>query len=174
MQLKKDDLGEFIEANAKDIMDPTPAILEKETNPDNASWENRLIETAHRIEGKYGQLTQLLALSKQFQVYETSNLTVSTNRNTGEASVQFLNEHKSAGGKPLDLPDLLIIAIPVFRGGAPWRMPVRFRYRKYNGEVRFTLSIYNPEKAFDGALQEAITSAQEKTKIPLLMGTPET
>lgn len=172
--LDKDVLGEFIEANAKDIMDPTVAILRGGVSEKNEPWENRLIEMAQKIEGRYGQLHQLLALSKRFQVFETSDLKVSTNRDTGEAEVQFLNEHKDAAGQPLNLPNLMIIAIPVFLGGALYRMPVRFRYRKAGSTVKFILSIYNPEKAFKAAFDEAVTEAKAQTDLPLFLGTPET
>lgn len=171
--IEKDTLGEFIEAQAKDVMDPTPAIIANRISEDNEPWENRLIETAQKIEGRFGQLTQLLAMSKQFQVFETSNLKIQTNRDTGEQEVQFLSEHKTPEGKPLAVPNLIIIAIPVFEGGAPYRMPVRFRYRKVGGSVRFILSIYNPEKAFKAAFEEATTEATEATSLPLFFGTPE-
>ncbi|KAB6714300.1 DUF2303 family protein [Roseobacter sp. TSBP12] len=171
--LEKDDLGEFIEAQAKDIMDPTPAILSGRESDEFQDWENRLIQTAQKIEGRFGQLGQLLAMSKQFQVYEASNLTVSTNRDTGEAQVQFLNEHKDADGQPLRIPNLIIITIPVFMGGAPYRMAVRFRYRKMGGSVKFILSIYNPEKAFKASFSEAVDIATEQTGLTTLMGAPE-
>lgn len=171
--LNKDELGEFIEAQAKDIMDPSPAILKGEISDKNQQWENRLIETSQKIEGRYGQLTQLLAMSKQFQVHETSNLTVKTNRDTGEQEIQFVNEHKAPDGKPMQVPNLIIIAIPVFMGGAPYRMPIRFRYRKMGGEVRFILSVYNPEKAFEAAFKEAVQEATDETALPTFMGTPE-
>jgi hypothetical protein len=171
--MEKDDLGEFIEAQAKDIMDPTPAVLDGKESDENQNWENRLIQTAQQIEGRFGQLTQLLAMSKQFQVFESSDLKVSTNRDTGESEIQFLNEHKGADGKPLNIPNLIIIAIPVFKGGAPYRMPVRFRYRKMGGSVRFILSIYNPEKSFEAAFKEAVVKATEETELPTFMGAPE-
>lgn len=171
--LEKDDLGEFIEAQAKDIMDPTPAVIKGKHDEKNQAWENRLIETANKIEGRFGQLGQLLAMSKQFQVHETSNLTVRTNRDSGEQEVQFVNEHKTPEGKPLCIPNLIIIAIPVFMGGAPYRMAVRFRYRKMGGQVKFLLSIYNPEKAFEAAFGEAIAEAEAETELPLFKGSPE-
>lgn len=171
--LEKDDLGEFIEANAKDIMAPTAAVLKQTESDKNQPWENRLIKTAQQIQGRYGQLTQLLAMSRQFQVHETSDLTVTSNRDTGETSIQFLNEHKGADGKPLNIPNLIIIAIPVFMGGAPYRMPVRFRYRKMGGAIRFILSIYNPERAFSDAFAEALAEATDATGLPTFKGTPE-
>jgi Uncharacterized conserved protein (DUF2303) len=171
--LEKDDLGEFIETNAKDIMDPTAAILENEEASGNENWENRLIRTAQQIEGRYGQLTQLLKMSKQFQVYETSDLTIVSNRDTGEGAIQFLNEHKDASGQPLKIPNLIIIAIPVFLNGAPYRMPVRFRYRKTGASIKFILTVYNPEKSFESAFDEAVTEATEATELLTLMGSPE-
>lgn len=172
--LDKDEMGEFIEANAKDVFDPTPNILAgKKKEKEIQTWEQRLIDTAAQIEGRYGQLTQLLQMSRQFQVYETSDLKLVSNRDTGEGEIQFLNEHKTADGKPLKVPNLIIIAIPVFRGGAPYRMPVRFRYRKRGSSVGFILSIYNPEKAFEAAFDEALKEAEEETKLPLFLGSPE-
>ena len=67
----------------------------------------------------------------------------------------------------------IAVAIPVFMGGAPYRMPVRFRYRKSGGAVRFILSIYNPEKAFEAAFKEAVEEATEATGLPTFMGSPE-
>lgn len=171
--LDKDDMGEFIEKWAKNIMDPTPAILSGKESDKIEPWENRLIATARQIEGRYGQLTQLLAMSRMFQVHETSNLTVKTNRDTGEQEVQFLNEHKAPDGSPLNVPNLIIITIPVFMGGAPYRMAVRFRYRKIGGTVKFILSIYNPERVFEAAFREATTQAEEATGLPLFLGQPE-
>lgn len=171
--LDKDEMGEFIEANAKDILDPTPPILSLSVSDKNEPWENRLIKTAQQIEGRYGQLAQLLAMSRRFQVYETSDLTVKTNRDTGEAEIQFLNEHKDADGAPLKVPNLIIIAIPVFRNGALYRMPVRFRYRKSGASVKFTLSLYNPEKSFQAAFEEALEQAKAEVELPLFQGIPE-
>jgi hypothetical protein len=172
--LDKDEMGEFIEANAKDVMDPTPALLKLEDADSNQPWETRLIQTARHIEGRYGQLGQLLAMSRQFQVYETSNLAVTSNRDTGESSIQFLNEHNDKDGAPIKIPNLIIIGIPVFENGAAYRMPVRFRYRKSGSAVKFIMSIYSPEKAFDAAFDEALTTARDGTELPLFLGQPET
>ncbi|WP_164982664.1 DUF2303 family protein [Leisingera sp. NJS204] len=100
---------------------------------------------AQQIEGRYGQLTQLLQMSRQFQVYETSDLALVSD--TGEGEIQFLNEHKDAAGQPLKIPKLIIIAIPVFMGGAAYRMPVRLRYRKAGSTVKFLLVRLQPGKS---------------------------
>ncbi|WP_150119996.1 DUF2303 family protein, partial [Sulfitobacter sp. HI0021] len=171
--LEKDEMGEFIEANAKDVMDPTPALIALDDKAKVEPWESRLIQTARQIDGRFGQLMQLLQMSRQFQVYETSNLTVTSNRDTGETSIQFLDEHKGKDGQPIKIPNLIIIAIPVFEGGAPYRMPVRFRYRKIGGAIRFIMSPLNPQRAFDNAFQVAVDQAKDQTDLPVFMGKSE-
>lgn len=171
--MEKETLGEFIETNAKDIHDPTPGIIAAVESDDLAPWENKLIRTANHIQGRFGQLHQLLALSKRFQVFETSDLTVTANSDTGESSIQFLNEHKGADGKPINLPNLLIIAIPVFLNGPLFRMAVRFRYRKKGPSVVFIMTLYNPEKVFEAAFDDTLKTATEATGLPILIGHPE-
>ena len=171
--LEKDDMGEFIEANAKDVLDPTPALIALDDKGKIEPWESRLIQTARQMEGRDCQLVQLLQMSRQFQVYETSDLTVTSNRDTGETSIQFLDEHKGKDGQPIKIPNLIIIAIPVFEGGAPYRMPVRFRYRKMGGAIRFILTPYNPQRAFDDAFDMAVDQAKDQTGLPIFKGKPE-
>ena len=171
--LDKNEMGEFIEAHALDVLNPTPALLEGKESKQNENWENRLIEIAQKLEGRFGTLAQLLAMSRQFQVHETSNLTVKTNRDSGEQEIQFLNEHKDAEGQPLKIPNLITIAIPVFLNGAPYRMAVRFRYRKNGASVKFIMSVHNPEKVFEAAFDEAVQEAHEHTSLPVFVGTPE-
>lgn len=171
--LEKDDIGEFLEEHIAELMEVTPAIIKGQITDENQPWENRLIEVAQKIEGRFGQPHEVLQLTKKFQVFETSDLKVATNRDTGEAEVVFTNEHKDATGQKLVIPNLLIIAIPVFRNGAPYRMAVRFRYRKAGGAVAFILSPYNQDKVFKDAIDLAAKQAKEATELPMFYGTPE-
>lgn len=169
--LEKDQFGQFLEDNLKDILDPTPFLLSG--RGEAAEWERKLHQIALKMEGRFGQVLQLVQLSKSLQINETSNLAVTTNRDTGEAAIQFQNEHRDAEGRPLAVPNLFLIAIPVFKGGAAYRLPVRLKYRKHGPSVKFFLSIYDAQNAFDDAIGEAITKAQTDTALPLFEGTPE-
>ncbi|SIS98201.1 DUF2303 family protein [Paracoccus saliphilus] len=170
--LTKDEFGEFIEDNANDFLDPTPALLGKASG-DLQPWEERMIEIAQKLQGRFGQYAALAHLSREFQVHETGHLQVKTDRDTGEAKVQFLTEHKDPDGQPLSLPNLFMIAIPVFEEGALYRLAVRFRYRKSGSEVRFIVSLYNADVALRDAAREAMYRAQAETEVPLMMGVPE-
>lgn len=170
--LTKDQFGEFIEENAKDLLDPTPALLGNRA--ENAEvWEQRMIEVAQQLQGRFGQYSTLVQLSRSFAVHETGHLNITTNRDTGETQVQFLDEHRDPDGQPLRLPNVFMIAVPVFEEGALYRLAVRFRYRKAGSEVKFFATLYNPDAALRDAAREALAWAHEQTAVPLLMGTPE-
>ncbi|WP_300244669.1 DUF2303 family protein [Antarcticimicrobium sp.] len=172
--LSKDDLSEFIDDHVKDLMDPTPALLSPGKVETTEDWETRNLEIAQKIMGRFGQVHQLIHLSREFQVHESSDLHISTDRDTGESTVRFEEKHSDAAGKPLRLPNLFLIAIPVFEAGDVFRLTLQFRYRKRGGSVQFVLSLYDPETALDTAFEEAVNKAAEETDLPLLIGTPET
>lgn len=170
--LTKDEFGEFIEENAQDFLDPTPALLGTGSG-ESAPWEQRMIEIAAKIQGRFGQYAALAALSREFRIHEAGHLQVTTNRDTGETQVQFLDEHRGPDGQPLRLPNLFMIAIPVFEEGALYRLAVRFRYRKAGQDVKFFATLYNPDAALRDAAREALDTAQAETGVPLMIGTPE-
>lgn len=168
----KDEFGVFIEDNFKDFLDPTPALLGT-GSAEPALWEQRMIEVAAKLQGRFGQYSALNMLSREFKAHEVGHLQVTTNRDTGEAQVQFLTEHRDPYGQPLRLPNLFMIAIPVFEEGALYRLAVRFQYRKAGSDVKFIATLHNPAAALRDAAREALTTAQEQTGVPLMMGIPE-
>lgn len=169
--LEKDEFGAFIEDNLKDILDPTPYLLGGKGEPED--WERRLRQIAIQLGGRFGQVLDLVQLSKSLQIHESSNLALTTNRDTGESSIQFQNEHRDAEGRPISVPTLFLIVIPVFVGGAAYRLPVRLKYRKAGASVKFFLSLYDATGAFDNAVTEATQTARAKTDLPLFEGRPE-
>jgi len=170
--IEKDELGEFIEKNALDVLDPTPALLDP-NKTELESWEKEIRNTLSRINGKITSLNYLLEMSKSFQVYESSNLEVRTNRDSGEQTINFVNEHKDSEGKPLSIPNLFLIAIPIFNGGDLWRIPVRFRYRKSGASIKFMIELCDSEKSFDAAFEESVNKMTEKTNLNVFYGCPE-
>jgi hypothetical protein len=165
--------GEFIEANAKDLLNPTPNIL-RPTYQDKAEpWELAMIAVAEQLGGRFGTYAVLQQLAKQFAVNEVNNIVTSNNRDSGEQVLQFLNEHKDPDGAPISIPNLFMIAVPVFDGDAAYRLAVRFRYRKFGASIAFIMSLHNPDVVFRDAVKLAITTATTETALPVLAGFPE-
>lgn len=172
--LSKSDLGEFIEEHAKDIIDPSPTLMGNGNAATAEPWEKPLIEVAAKLQGRYGQFARLMEMSRHLEIYESSNLITRRNPDDGTVQMSFENENKDAEGKPLSIPNLFLIAIPVFDQGANYRLPVRFSFKKNGSAVSFRLTIYNPKAAFYDALKEAVNTTQEKTELPTFYGSPET
>lgn len=171
--LEKDQMAQFIEDNAKDFIDPTPPLLADGKMPPDHAWEEKLIEQARKIDGRFGHHLKLIEMSRAFQVHESSNLTVTANRDTGESTISFVNQHSDDQGRPLSIPNLFLIAISVFESGVMYRLPVRFQYRKSGSAVKFILTVYDPSRAFDDAFEEAIDIATKATELPVFIGLPE-
>lgn len=171
--LNKTDLGEFIEEHAKDIIDPTPALMGNNMAEQAEPWEKPLIEVAAKLQGRYGQFARLMEMSRHLEIYESSNLITKRNPDDGTVQMSFQNENKDAEGRPLSIPNLFLIAIPVFDQGVSYRLPVRFSFKKNGSAVSFRLTLYNPDIAFYDALKEAVNTAEEQTKLPTFYGTPE-
>lgn len=170
----KGEFGEFIEANAKDFLEPTPALLANTPGkPGIEPWEVRMIEVARQLAGRFGQYTTLMQLARSFQINEVSNIATTLNRDTGESSIQFLNEHQQPDGAPLQIPNLFMIAVPIFENGAHYRIPVRFRYRKVGSAVKFLLQMHNPDICLKDAVDEALARVSGETNLPLFRGKPE-
>lgn len=166
--LSMDELGEVIESAAKDFLEPTPALLG--AGKPSEDWEKRMIETAAKLGGRFAQYSQMILLAREFALNEASTVQVKRNRDSGEQTAVFVNEHKDATGQEVKVPNLFMIAIPVFDGGALYRLPVRLRYRTAGGKVQFILTRYDPESAFQDAFEEAVTHAGAETVLPVFYG----
>ena len=64
----KDEFGAFIEDNLKDILDPTPYLLGGKGEPED--WERRLRQIAIQLGGRFGQVPDLVQLSKSLQIHD--------------------------------------------------------------------------------------------------------
>lgn len=124
--------------------------------------------------GTFASPSKLIEIARGMQVYEQSNVKETRNLSSGEAEITFDTVHTDGDGKPLKLPNLFVIAIPVFaRANEAFRMIARLRYRKRNGGLVFWYELWRPDLVFEAAFTEAVEVAQEGTKLPLYYGKPE-
>ena len=164
------ELGELIEDRAEDIINPSPAI--NGTGQPNAD-EAAMIEIATKLGGRFGGFTTLQKLANEFKMQESTGMVAKTNRDTGETTVQFINEHKEPDGSPISIPTLFMIGIPVFENSTAYRIAVRLRYRRAGTGVVWILSLYNPQSKIDDAWKDAVTEAGLQTELPVFAGMPE-
>lgn len=125
------------------------------------------------VGGRIAGPSRLLDLSVGLKVHEKSNVSEAVNLSTGEAQIQFASEHVDGSGAPLKVPNLFLIAIPVFKNGQFYRIASRLRYRKTAEGLVFWYELWRADRVFDHAFRDGCERARVETDLPLLFGTPE-
>ena len=118
---------------------------------------------------------RLMTLSRGLKVNVSSRVTNATNLEaSGEGQIQFTEEHKSEAGDILRVPGGFALAIPVFRLGDLWKVPVRLRYRVKGPVVTWTVGLHRTDLTFATAFKQAVETTAADTGLPLFFGKPET
>ncbi len=161
-RLGQQEFAEFIENRVADLADPT-----------NAGESSKAL--AEKLAASFASVGKLQQVSRGLSARAGAAVKNAVNLSSGEAQVSFVVEHTDDDGKPLTVPSLFLIAIPVFRSGAPYEIAVRLRYRIVPGagRIEWFFEMYRQDKVFEHAFDEACKSAAEKTSVPLFIGSPE-
>ncbi|MGH0001328.1 DUF2303 family protein [Pseudovibrio ascidiaceicola] len=168
----QDEFSFFLEDNITDVM-ALPNFLKGDTNEKLSEPDRQLYELVQTLEGRPCSSEKLMQLAKGLQIHEANQIETGFNRNSGEQQIVFKEEHQGADGKPLSVPNMFLISIPVFKNSAPYRIPVRLRYRKAGGTIKWLVSLHNPERMLEHAFNEACDLAKQETGLPLFFGKPE-
>lgn len=115
---------------------------------------------------------KLLEVSRGLQLRINQNVVSAQNLSTGEVQVVFEEKHEDTKGGALKVPGGFAIAVPVFRGGALYRIPVRLRYRTESGRVLWQLLPHRLDQVFENAIEGAAEDLRQKTALPVLRGKP--
>lgn len=171
--------AEFLEDRIADVIVPDAALLgaigKRDAGGDfgEKTPVEMLADYARLIGGDFASPSRLVELSRGLAVHAGHAVKNTANLQSGEAEVSFVETHADAAGKPIKVPNLFLIAIPVFNHGAPYRIAVRLRYRVRDGAIMWFFELYRADKVFDAAFREACDKAAEATKLPLFHGSPE-
>lgn len=154
------DFAAFIEDRLLDVADPASALK-------GAS------DFATTLGAEFASGSKLLALSRGLSVTVNQQVKNAVALGSGEAQITFVEQHTNEQGAPIKVPGAFIIAIPVFKAGALYQLPVRLRYRTEGGRVIWFYEISQADKTFDHAFKEACDQAAKETGLPLFVGSPE-
>lgn len=158
------DFAAFLEDRIIDVLDLIPG-------EDSLSEDlQRFIAT---VGGTIASPSKLIELSVGLKVNEASAVKEAINLASGEAQVQFVSEHLDERGKPLKVPGLFLIGIPVFAQGPIYRIAARLRYRKTPGGLVFFYQMWRADRTFDHAFREGCERVRVETDLPMMFGTPE-
>lgn len=158
--LGMEEFGRFLEDRLLDVLDPADA------GP-SAKAFGAQYSVAFAGPGK------LLELSRGLSIRATSKLTKSVNLQSGEATLNFSEEHADEAGKPLRVPGAFVLALPIFRGGELFQVPARLRYRVSGSTVSWSYALHRADDAKRLAFREGCAKAAAALEVPLYFGRPE-
>ncbi len=161
-QMQQAAFAQFIEDRITDVSDPGQVKNVQDYQP--------LLEL---LGTSFALPMKLIELSRGLSVRENAKVKNAVNLATGEASVQFETTLAGDDGAPLKVPGAFLITIPIFHGGAAYRIPARLRFRAGGGSIVWWYDLHDPQRRLDDAIDLACKKAAQETDLPLLMGTPE-
>lgn len=160
------DFTAFIEERALDIINPPPFDSTEEA-------DIRLREFATSLNSVFADRAKMIELSRGLEVREKKVVANAVKLENGGAKIIYQSEHVGADGEQIVVPNLFVIAIPVFVNGPAYRLPVRLRYKLNGANLVWTYDLYKPERAFDDAVKEAADKAKTETGLPAFYGAAE-
>ncbi|MBB5703569.1 uncharacterized protein YfdQ (DUF2303 family) [Ochrobactrum daejeonense] len=116
---------------------------------------------------------QLVELSRKMQINVEAKVKVNHTLQSGERQLQWEESHVGADGKPVTVPGMFILSIPVFFMGDAVRIPVRLRYRVSGGSVYWCYQIYRPDQIITQHLEHSVSDVAKATELPCFAGKPE-
>lgn len=157
------EFAEFIEGHILDVQDPPDMTLEQYSD-----WKQLQTILGYR----FAKQQQIMQLSRGLTVFENCKVGSAVNLASGEQSIVFESEHVGEDGKKLDVPQLFMIGIPVFKDGRVYRFAVRLRYRKASS-LSWQFDIYRLDDGFKTAYDDVCYAVEFETKLPVFVGCPE-
>jgi len=179
-QMAQRDFAAFLEDRIVDVIAPPDfehAVFDysgdDEAKRRAAKPDIALKEMAELIGGNFAGPARMMEMAKGLSLSADINVKGAQNLSTGETSIVYTEEHRDAGGAPLKVPNLFLIAIPVFDAGPLYRLAVRLRYRLAQGRITWWFDIHRADRVFDHAFTEACIRARDECALPLFYGVPE-
>lgn len=124
--------------------------------------------------GTFASPSQLLDLSRSLTINAAVSVKQAQTLSSGEIAVSYTEVHNDGEGRPIKVPNLFAIGIPIFRDGHKYRIVCRLRYKLQDRQwVKWWYSLVNPDLYFDDAFKEVCDEVASTTELPVLFGAPE-
>ena len=134
----------------------------------------KFIKAAGGGKTKIATPTELFTLARSLQINENSVIAEARNLSSGEGQIKFTSEHVDNDGKPVNVPNLFVVCIPVFeRSAVYYRIVARLRYRKTSDGLIFTYEMFKLEQVLGDAFEDTINAVRQDTGLPVFVGTDE-
>lgn len=150
-----------------DVEDSDPRLAELVT------WYARRFGGGRSPSGYYGTSQALLSLAEGLTVTVEDRVSDVTRRDSGGVRVSF----DSTAQTDVEVPAAFVVAIPVFKGGDLWQLPVRLRCAiKSTGDVKrvvWRCEMFGADRTVTAVLADMTKTIGTATGLPMFVGAPE-
>lgn len=122
---------------------------------------------------KFASPNQLIALSRDLEVYVGAKVKRGERLSSGERTVVFEEQHTNSKGEPVEIPGLFIVNVPAWIDGNPIRIPARLRYRLAGSTIAWFYQLYRWQFWLRNEVINDLTHAGKETTLPTFLGAPE-
>jgi len=139
--------AEFIETNTPDIVSTQPS------EPTGA---------------------QMLEVATSFKAQKKVNFASGQRLDNGQVEFTYVEDIQgSAGAKGrINIPESFYVAIPVFEGGAPYKIEAKLRYRLKEGVLTMWFDLVRDHKILEAAFMDVWKEISDGTEVTIWRGNP--
>lgn len=161
----------LIEKGARDISDV--ASFPEERLSEMAAWYARRFGGKQSAGEFYASSETMLALAEGLTITVEERVIDVESRNDGRKAVAFDSNTRAT----IDVPVAFLLALPIFRGGDLYEVPVRLRFfvrsKDDTKRLEWRLELYGADRVIAACVAEMGKQVKTKTGLPLFVGSPE-
>lgn len=120
---------------------------------------------------RFGTQHQLLTLSTRMSVATTTSTKQSIRLQDGAHMLEIREDNQATmEGRPIKVPELFLIDIPIFDGEPSCLMAVRLYYRRAAGGIKWQVELVDHRRMLRNAIMAAALNVADATDLPLING----
>ena len=149
------------------------AFLEEHTAELTSPFDGEKDHFEHLFKERMATPAELVSLSRSLEIHVSSKFKGATRLQTGERTLEFVEDHLTAKGEKVDIPGIFMLSIQAFIDGDPVRLAARLRYRASGGTIKWFYSLYRWDVALRERVKADLATVAEATLLPCFEGLPE-
>ncbi|RXF72082.1 DUF2303 family protein [Hansschlegelia zhihuaiae] len=149
------------------------AFLEEHAAELASPFEGESQEYELLFKEKVGSPTDIISLSRELEIFVGQKVKNKTRLQSGEQSIEFVEEHTDAKGKKVVIPGAFIVSVQAFVDGEKVRIPARLRYRVKGSDILWFYQLYRWEFWLREQVQNDLEKVVGGTGLPAFEGVDE-
>jgi uncharacterized protein YfdQ (DUF2303 family) len=114
----------------------------------------------------------ILEIAQTFQAKSTVDFSSAVRLSSGAIKLKREEQINATAGERADIsiPEVLTVAMPLFKYGKAYAVKARLRYRIVNSAVKLSVLLVDPEMAIEHAFKEVVDEVSTRLGMPVFYG----